>query len=210
MTISEPMTLLTDYLLAALVLAFAARLAATGRRQGQKAVLLWGAAFAASGLAALAGGTVHGFVLYLGEPAAAALWKVTVYLVGLAGLLLLSACAVAILTGAARRGLILLAALKFAGYVLWMASHDDFRYVIYDYAPALLAVLLLQIYAALRRRDPAAPWVVGGILVSFLGAGIQAAGLAPHPHFNHNDLYHVMQMGAFYLLYRGGLLLRDR
>lgn len=208
MTVSEPTTLLTDYLLAALTLAFAWRLAAAGRRRGQVSVRLWGAAFAASGLAAACGGTVHGFVQHLGG-AAPLLWKATVYLIGLAGLLLLCAATVAALRGAARRALIGLATLKFAAYAVWMASHDDFRYVIYDYAPALLAVLLLQLYAALRRRDPAAPWVVGGILVSFLGAGIQAAGLAPHPHFNHNDLYHVVQMGAFYLLYRGGLLLRD-
>jgi len=92
----------------------------------------------------------------------------------------------------------------------WMAVHDEFRYVIYDYAPALVIILGLQIWCWLQFRSPAAPWIAAGILVSVLAAVIQAARLAPHPQFNHNDLYHVVQMAAFVLLYRGGRLLRDR
>ena len=47
-------------------------------------------------------------------------------------------------------------------------------------------------------------WIVGGILLSFVGAAIQQSGVSLHQHFNHNDLFHVVQMVAFYLLYRGG------
>jgi hypothetical protein len=38
---------------------------------------------------------------------------------------------------------------------------------------------------------------------------VQAAKLAPHPGFNHNDLYHVMQIVAMVLLYRGARRLTD-
>lgn len=208
MTITEPMTLVTDYLLAALVCIFARRLWRAGG--GAMAARLWSGAFFASAAAALLGGTVHGFAPYLGPLVAAALWKGTVWSVGAAGLLLLAGAAFATLLGAARRWLLGAALLKFGLYAAWMATHDDFRYVIYDYAPALLAVLILFAWSWWRRRDPAAPWVAGGLLVSFAAAAVQALRLAPHPHFNHNDLYHVVQMGAFWLLYRGGLRLRDR
>jgi hypothetical protein len=30
-----------------------------------------------------------------------------------------------------------------------------------------------------------------------------ASGIALHPHFNHNDLYHVVQIAAMLLFYRG-------
>lgn len=30
-----------------------------------------------------------------------------------------------------------------------------------------------------------------------------------HRHFNHNDIFHVVQMLSLYLLYRGGLELTD-
>ena len=47
-------------------------------------------------------------------------------------------------------------------------------------------------------------------LVSLVGGIVQARRVAPHRHFNHNDLYHVIQMVALYLFYRGGALLVDR
>jgi hypothetical protein len=48
---------------------------------------------------------------------------------------------------------------------------------------------------------------MGGMVVSFLAAGVQMSGMTLHRHFNHNDLYHVIQMAGFYLLYRGGGML---
>lgn len=209
MPVSEPMTLLTDYLLAALVLVFALRLDPSGH-PGQRSVRMWSLAFYASASAAFTGGTYHGFHPYLPSLAAVLLWKVTVYAVGLASLFLFAGAVFSVLDGARRRVLIGLAGVKFILYAAWMAVHDDFRYVIYDYAPTLLFVLLLQMAALWKRREESAPWIIAGIMVSFVGAGVQASGFAPHPHFNHNDLYHVIQMGAFWLLYRGGLLLRDR
>jgi hypothetical protein len=48
------------------------------------------------------------------------------------------------------------------------------------------------------------------VLVSLVAAIVQARRLAPHRQFNHNDLYHVIQMVALYAFYRGGTLLLDR
>ena len=38
---------------------------------------------------------------------------------------------------------------------------------------------------------------------------LQQSGIRLHAHFNHNDLMHVVQMGAVWLLYEGGRRLRD-
>jgi hypothetical protein len=208
--ITEPTTLATDYLLGAVVLCLAVRLWRRGHLAGGGPARLWAGAFWASAAAALLGGTHHGFILHLAPVVASSLWKGTVYAVGLAGLLLLAGMFRATLSGPFYKVLLTFAILKFLVYAVWMATHDSFRYVILDYAPSLLIVLLLAGLSWYRRRDTAAPWVAGGILVSFVAAGIQAAHLAPHPNFNHNDLYHVVQMGAFYLLYRGGMQLKDR
>jgi hypothetical protein len=50
---------------------------------------------------------------------------------------------------------------------------------------------------------------VSGILVSFVASLIQQSGFALHQHFNHNDIFHVIQLLALWLLYRGGRLLDD-
>ena len=43
-----------------------------------------------------------------------------------------------------------------------------------------------------------------------LAALFEQGRVSIHPQFDHNDLYHVIQTAAMYLLYRGGLLLRER
>ena len=53
-------------------------------------------------------------------------------------------------------------------------------------------------------------WLITGVLVSLVAAIVQARRLALHRHFNHNDLYHVIQMAALYAFYRGGAVLVDR
>src|SRR5688572_16899499 len=79
---------------------------------------------------------------------------------------------------------------------------SDFLWVIIDYGIALLIVAVVQ----LTRRGPSTPWVIGSIAVSVIGALVQMSGLRLHEHFNHNDLYHVIQFVALWLLYRAGKL----
>ena len=99
--ISEPTTLLTDYLLAAVAIALGARLAAaaTGSRPRQ----LWAVAFAIGGCAALAGGTVHGLRAWLDPLLTAWLWQCALLGSALAGALLLAGAALNGLRGGALR-----------------------------------------------------------------------------------------------------------
>jgi len=109
-----------------------------------------------------------------------------------------------------RKLLLGLVLLKFLIYAGWMISHDEFKYVIFDYAPAMLGVVLLQLYAYSKWKHKSAVWLISGVLISFAAAGIQMSGFTIHQHFNHNDLFHVIQIGANYLLYRGAGLLKDQ
>ena len=208
--ITEPMTMLTDYALAAVSLLFAVLLFRVNRRQRQISVWLWISALSITAAAAIVGGAYHGFTFYLSEATARMLWKATVYLIGLGSLFMLSGTIVASVSCPLREWLLAATVAKFVVYAVWMAFHDEFRYVVYDYAPAMLGVLFLQIYAAYARGDESAKWFVAGVLVSFAAAGIQQSGFSLHRNFNHNDLYHCIEMGAVYLFYRGGCLLRDK
>jgi hypothetical protein len=183
MTIHEPMTMATDYLLALAALVFAARL--------WRGLRAWALAFFFTALAAIFGGTSHGFgpeLLVLGQ---VILWKLTVFSVGLASFFLLSG---------AHPVLRVVGVLKLVVYASWMTTHDDFLWVIVDYGITLLLVGALE----LRQRGPGAKWVLGSIGVSVIAALVQASGFALHQHFNHNDLYHVIQIVALWLLFRGG------
>lgn len=208
--LTEPATMLTDYGLGLLCALFGRRLWNAGQVSTSTCVSCWAVGMGALAVASFAGGTVHGLSLMLAESVLHALWKGTAFAIGLASCCFLIGTMIASVTKPLRHWLIVVSVVQCAGYVVWMAIHDEFRYVIYNYGITLAVILLVQIYQGVVHKAPSAGWIVAGILVSFLGALVQQSGLALHPSFNHNDLYHVVQMAGMVLLYRGASLLRDR
>lgn len=208
MTIAEPATLLTDYALAGVTGWLAWSLFRA--RAGQLARAFWALAFAALALAAALGGTWHGFSSAFAAVAVLLVWKATVLAVGIASFSMLAGSAIAATAGSARKSLLVFSAVKLAIYSGWMVGHDEYIYVIADTGAALVLVAALHLWSAARDRDRAARWMLGGVGVSVLAAGVQASGFALHRHFNHNDLYHVVQIAAMVLLYAGARRLRDR
>jgi len=209
MRITEPMTLATDYLLGVVALVFAVRLYQQGAAAGQWSVRLWAAAFLMTATAAFVGGSYHGFVTMLAPDAGRALWHATLIATGVGSAALLAAAATAGTSGLVRQMLLLVVVVKLAAYLWWMSSHTDFIFVIADYGSALAGVMVLVWLARTSGLAPASAWIAAGVGISVLAAGVQAFRLAPHPSFNHNDLFHVIQTVAVYFLFRGGLVMRD-
>lgn len=209
MTISEPMTLATDYALGTLCEVCAVLLLKHNGSLRQTSIRLWAFALIAAAMASYAGGTFHGFQHALSAPVAALLWKVTTISMGVASFLLLAAAFSAAFSGRDRSWLVGGAALKLAIYVVWMLGHDEFRFVIYDYGSTLAILLLLVAAERTHGVDGHRRYIASGILVSIAAAGVQQSGIRLHQHFNHNDLMHVVQMGGMWLLYKGGARLRD-
>lgn len=208
MTITEPMTMITDYALAALAGWAAIMLL---RREGaDRAVHLWVGALVATAVAAAAGGTFHGFRTGMSPEMAAVAWRLTMIAIGGASFCFASAVAFAVFGRRVRNVIVVLAVVKLAHYLIWSWRHDEFQTAIYDYAPTMVAVVIGEIYAWLRRRDPAAVWIVTGIVISFIGAFIQMQEIGIHRHFNHNDLYHIVQMVGIWCFYRAGLVMHER
>jgi hypothetical protein len=189
------MTVLTDYALAGVT----AWLLVLLRGRSSAASRFWQLAFAALAIGALLGGTYHGFRFGW-------LWKPTVLSVGVASFGMLAGSAYATTTGSVRRALVVIATVKLVAYEAWMLGHDAFIFVVADTASAMLAVAALHLF---RIGLPASRWILAGVAVSLIAAGIQAGRLALHEYFNHNDLYHVVQMAAMLLYYAGARRMRD-
>lgn len=202
--LSEPMTMLTDYALTVLGGLLGARLVRTARREGQISIGLWGAALLATAFGAFLGGTSHGFAAYLSPAAAKTMWLATYGAIGLANALLLAGAFVAETTGRVRPWLVGATAVQLAAYAAWVSTHREFRYVLYDFG-VTLAVLLVLGLRSWRAGRPSGPWILAGIGTSLVGAVVQLYRIAPHPHFNHNDLFHMIQMVGLYFFYRAGL-----
>jgi len=173
---SDPMALLTDSALGVAAWIFAARLWRVQR--------MWALAFVFTGIASFCGGVFHGF-----GDSWLLLWKATTFSVGIASFF--------VLAGTDRR-LQLVAVIKLIVYLSWMIGHNGFIFVVADYG---LTLILVGIF------HPAKKWVLGSIGLSILGALVQQTHLTLDERwFDYNDLYHVIQIVALWMLYRAATM----
>ncbi len=210
MKIVEPSTLTTDWLLAAATAWLAWQLFRSALRLNDRAVELWAGAFCAVAGCAVLGGVSQGFSASMDPSLAALTWTSTLVLANAASLLFLLSTLRAYTAGRAYGVCAGLAVAKFALFGVCVALNGDVRMLVYDGALTMLAIIVLSTWGAWAGRMRSATWVLAGMLASMLAALFQHGRVSIHPQFSYNDLFHVVQMGAMYLLYRGGLLLRER
>lgn len=189
---NEPVTALTDYVLGGV----AAWLSVLLFRNPQTSRRLWALAFAALAAAAFLGGTWHGFVQ------SALLWKATTLSAGVASFGMVAGSSYAVFPPPLRAFVLAAALAKLVVYSVWMLGHDAFIYVVIDTGIAFLVVAAIHLW---KWNGP----ILAGVAVSIAGALVQASGFRVHQHFNHNDLYHVIQIAALVLLYRGAKRLQS-
>lgn len=204
----ELTTVLTDYALAGLALLLAGRLFRSASPLPE-ARRLWVAAFLSSALGAFLGGTWHAV-----SPAAVVprrhLWSATYLVLGLANFAFLAGAARAVLPRPGRVAAFALLGARFVVYAVWLLSLRQVRLVVVDFALSLLLLLAFALYCLFTKREGAGGWLLAGTLVSGAGAAVLASGRSPFSGFNHNDCFHVIQMGGTWLFYRAGLRLQDR
>lgn len=174
----------------------------------QKSIFLWGASFLLIATAAIAGGTFHGFREQLGS-FSASLWKIVVYSIGLSALLMACATILATLRPSLQWLLIGTMVAKFAIFAYRAGTRIEYKYVAYEGLLSMAVIIVLQLIALTTQHTLSAKWILAGTALSIAAAGIQLSGFDLHRNLIHNDLYHIVQMIAMYIWYRGGLLLRD-
>jgi hypothetical protein len=158
--------------------------------------------FVFTALAALFGGTVHGF--YTVESGIGrVLWKISMLAIG-ATALTAWAIGAHLSFGRHRRHFILwiaatLSAL-YAAVIVFVT--DEFWIAVAGYLPAAMFLFAGFLGAAIRSRASWARLGAWGLVLSFAAAAIQQLRIALHPvYFNHNALYHLVQAVALALLF---------
>jgi hypothetical protein len=199
---TEPDVALTDYALFAECAAFAWLIAR--RPTNRIALRPWTVLFFAStALAALFGGTVHGF--FAGDPGSIGrvVWKASMLAIGataLAGYVI----GARLLFGRPVAGRVvgIAAGLTAVYAVVILFVSDEFWVAIAGYLPAAAMLLAGFLRAAVRGRASWARLGACGLVLSFGAAAIQQLRIALHPvYFNHNALYHLVQAVALVLLF---------
>ena len=171
MRITEPMTMMTDYVMGALAFVLAMRIVGDAAAGRQLSGRLWAAALVMTAVAAFLGGTYHGFIQWMPGASGRALWKATLLATGIGSACLLAAAVTAATAGALQRALLAVVVVKLLVYVWTIATKDQFALVIADYGTALLAVALAAWFIRPSGLTPAAWWITGGVAVAVRGRG---------------------------------------
>jgi hypothetical protein len=198
--VREIATTLTDYLMAGASLAAALTFPRRPAVFPARGPVLFFTGFA---LAALFGGTWHGYFSGMETPEGRLLWWCSMLFAGAsaAGLAVIG-CE---LLGVRNRTALLVATGSFLlafGVYLW----DDMRFL-----PGLVAtaagtlVCLAGLANRVRRGGGTGAWMaMAALALSVVAALVQQVGLAIHPvHFDHNATYHVLLLPALGLFYAG-------
>lgn len=205
---TERTTAATDLLLAAAAFAGAWHLPRVA--PGSTAARIWAGALIAAGLASVLGAVTHG--VEMSDSLREALWQPLYLLLG-ATVACFVAGAVADGFGPRRAGTVLAVMLLLAigFYSLTRLSGGDFLVFVVFQAAGLLAALAIYLRLAGRRR-PGAALVATALAISLAAGVVQAGGslsLRLVWEFDHNGLYHLIQLGGLALLLAGlGVTLR--
>ena len=207
--IHEPMTALTDLILAALAVYFAVNLGGQYGRTGMRVHIYFSCSFGMLAIGALMGAVSHGIGPHLSGFWASAVWRITLVSIGFAACFMLVASLYHGFSPPRAQMLLWMSLVFLAAYSLWVLRDDRFLWAIVFYVPCMTIVLVVMIRGMAAGGVPGSAFVAAGILVSFAAAIVQRSGITLHRHFNHNDFYHVIQMIGFYYLYRGAMMLED-
>ncbi|MFQ5760162.1 MAG: hypothetical protein ACE5HM_04215 [Acidiferrobacterales bacterium] len=202
MTLMEPDVTLTDYGLAIECMVLAGLIYAYG--VPRNVLRFWFVAFfVALGVAALIGGTFHGFFGNQSSLGPTVLWPATLVAIGVAALALWSIGATLMFSERVANWVSWGALFAFAVYVLLILfSSRGFWIAIINYIPASMFLLVAFLVVYSRTGMSYLLVGVGGIFLTLIAATVQHTGISVHPrYFNHNALYHLIQAVALFLIY---------
>lgn len=203
---TERTTAATDLILAIVALAGAVRL---GRAAPPSLALrIWQAALISAGTGAALGAVAHGLVL--AEQTRTLLWQPLFFLLGVTvSLFVLGAVAARWGDGPARRLLLPMGGVALLFYLATRLFAGQFLVFVAFQAVALLFAIVVYLRLALRRGGGGEALVAAALGLTLAAGAVQAQDslhLRLIWEFDHNGLYHLVQLIGLGLLIRGLVL----
>ncbi|MFI5148469.1 MAG: DUF6962 family protein [Bacteroidia bacterium] len=206
--LSEPVTALTDLLLALLCLIIIFRL-----RRSQKtgaASTSWSFFFAGMGLSTFTGALVHGMRAYQTDAAHYNTWMVMNVVSGLS-VFFAQMATVDFLRKSGRGDRIYktIALIQLGCFIVLILLFRNFEVVKVQVAAGMVPVMIIHL-TGLRKGVTGSGWIGAGIGVSFCSAIFHTFKLSIHPVWcNFNDLSHLF-IGISFVLIAKGILIESR
>jgi hypothetical protein len=94
-------------------------------------------------------------------------------------------------------------------FTIWINFNPDLINTVKLYLPSALFIIGVMTYGWLWKGDHGAMWVALGFMVTIGGASFTITKFGFHKHFNHNDIFHVIQISGMYFIYRGIMMITN-
>ena len=207
--IYEPMTTITDLMIAIIAFYYSKELYSIYINQLLNVQYHWIWTFRMLALGALLGALSHGIGPYLSVPIANIIWKFTTYSIGIMTYFMFLSLLHHLFEYQFVLQLRWLILFLLIIYLFIVTKNDDFVNVVLFYVPLMAIVLIGLLYSYFVFQSDGVNMIIIGIIISFVGAGVQQSGIELHKHMNHNDISHFIQMLAMWFFYQGSLVFKD-
>ena len=210
MNITEPATFFTDLLISGVSIFFLLCLLRKYRDAHSFTILFWALGFSSLAISALMGAIFHGSGYWFEQSFRDSIWLVALVTMIVMSAFLLSAVTFSALDGRYRTLALSVIVVKAVIVLIWILNDIRFVVAIYDYGSSMACIAIMALLRLRGSWSTPGRWILSAIALSIVGSVVQVMKLAPHPHFNHNDVFHLIQLLANWLFYRAALVSSDR
>ena len=194
--VHEPMTVCTDFIIAALAISFYFRL----RKSSDQTTTYWSFFFLLLGSATFTGAFSHAFFAIHEGWRYKSFWLSMQVINGVGIYYAQQATLVSVLQNTpARNKWKWSYRIQLILFIICLLLIQKYLVSIIENAVALIPIMILHY----KDKRPFAKTIANGIAVSFITAFVHVGKLSLHDYFNYNDLAHVFIMISLYIMFRG-------
>jgi hypothetical protein len=197
MDLLEPMTGITDILIAVFCTYFGVKLY---RKSKKKIATYWSLFFFVMAVATFIGGFAHAFLNYLGPNAHLVSRSLTVFGLFFAEM----ASFLTIVRLKLRNSLIFVSVLKMIIVLYFIILHNDFVIVKINSLISLIGIVyIIHIVSYFKDKNYTGKMISAAIGCGILAALVNTFKLSLHQWFSYHDVAHMFMIGSFYFFFKG-------
>lgn len=165
--------------------------------------LIWLSLFISILVASLLGGTVHGFFRNELSYYHQTLWKLTLLSVSCMTFCMWHVNNIFIENSAIKKTISIFTIFQFIiNNMVIIFFSSDFSLVALNYLPAITALFIVFIKEYISQKNRIFIAGITSIFLTFIGFFVQFKKISLSYYFNHNTIYHIIQLVAIYLLFK--------